>query len=149
MDAAAETPISVETAVAELTLAVGQLLRRLRAESNPDELTWSQTAALSRLEQGGSMTTAELARAEAVKPQSMGPTLAELEREGLVERQPHPTDGRQVLFSLTQNGVEARRKRSAAKQAWLLAEMAKLDPAEQRLLVAAAGLIKRLGEAAQ
>jgi DNA-binding MarR family transcriptional regulator len=138
--------IAVEMAVTELSLAIGQLLRRLRAESNPDELTWSQTVALSRLERAGSMTTAELARAEAVKPQSMGATLVELEREGLIERRPHPTDGRQVLFALTDEGLEARRKRSAAKQKWLLAAMARLDPGEQQTLMSAAALIKRLGE---
>ena len=139
--------ISLETAVAELSLAVGQLLRRLRAESNPDELTWSQTVALARLERAGPTTTADLARAESVKPQSMGATLAELEREGLGERHPHPTDGRQVLFALTGEGVEARRKRSAAKQKWLLAAIARLDRGEQRTLMSAVGLIKRLAEA--
>jgi DNA-binding MarR family transcriptional regulator len=147
MSAPSGRSTSLETAVAELSLAVGQLLRRLRAESNPDELTWSQTVALSRLEKAGSMTTADLARAESVKPQSMGATLAELEREGLVERQPHPTDGRQVLFALTDKGIEARRKRSAAKQKWLLAAMAKLDPDERQTLMSAAALIKRLSEA--
>jgi DNA-binding MarR family transcriptional regulator len=143
----ARSSISLETAVRELSLAVGQLLRRLRAEANPDELTWSETAALARLEKAGQMTTAELARAESVKPQSIGATLAELEREGLVKRRPHPTDGRQILFTLTAEGVEARRKRSAAKQKWLLAAMAKLDPGEQQTLMAAAALINRLGEA--
>jgi len=146
MSASRGTSTSLETVITELSLAIGQLLRRLRAESNADELTWSQTVALSRLEQAGSMTTADLARAESVKPQSMGATLAELEREGLIGRQPHPTDGRQVLFSLTDAGVEARRKRSAAKQKWLLAAMAKLDPGEQQTLISAAALIKRLGE---
>jgi DNA-binding MarR family transcriptional regulator len=138
---------AVETTVTELSLAIGQLLRRLRTETNPDGLTWSQTMALARLEGAGSMTTADLARAEAVKPQSMGATLAELEREGLVERRAHPTDGRQVLFALTDAGVEARRKRSAAKQAWLLAAMDRLDPSEQQTLISAAALIKRLAEA--
>jgi DNA-binding MarR family transcriptional regulator len=137
----------LETLVAELSLAVGQLLRRVRAASNPDELTWSQTVALARLAKAGPLTTADLARAEAVKPQSMGATLAELEREGLVERRPHPTDGRQILFALTEEGVEARRKRSAAKQKWLLAAMARLDPAERQTLMSAVALIKRLGEA--
>lgn len=141
------TSMSLETVVTELSLAIGQLLRRLRAESNPDGLTWSQTVALSRLEKMGPMTTAELARAESVKPQSMGATLAELERDGLVERHPHPTDGRQVLFALTAEGIEARRKRNAAKQKWLLAAMTKLDPDERQTLVSAAALIKRLGEA--
>ena len=146
MSARSGTSISLETSASELSLAIGQLLRRLRAASNPDELTWSQTVALARLERAGTMTTADLARAESVKPQSMGATLAELEREGLVERQPHPTDGRQVLFALTGEGAEARRKRSAAKQKWLLAAMAKLGPDEQQTLMSAVALIKRLGE---
>ncbi|WP_370677227.1 hypothetical protein [Pleomorphomonas sp. PLEO] len=42
-----------ETIVTELTLAVGQLLRRLRAETNPDGLTWSQTTALARTRRAG------------------------------------------------------------------------------------------------
>ncbi|MGH6955813.1 MAG: MarR family winged helix-turn-helix transcriptional regulator [Caulobacteraceae bacterium] len=146
MSGSSDASASLEAAITELSIAIGQLLRRLRAASNPDELSWSQTVALSRLERAGAMTTADLARAEAVKPQSMGATLAELEREGLVERRPHPTDGRQVLFSLTHEGAQARRKRSAAKQKWLLAAMAKLDPDERRLLMTAAVLIRRLGE---
>lgn len=147
MNISTDTSIPLETAISELSQAIGLLLRRLRAESNPDGLTWSQTVALSRLEKAGPMTTADLARAESVKPQSMGATLAELEREGLVKRNPHPTDGRQVLFALTAEGIEARRKRSAAKQKWLLAAMANLDPGERQTLVSAAALIKRLGEA--
>lgn len=146
MNAPPGTPAPLEAAITELSLAIGLLLRRLRAESNPDGLTWSQTATLARLESAGPMTTAELARSESVKPQSMGATLAELEREGLVERRPHPTDGRQVLFSLTDEGVEARRKRSAAKQKWLLAAMARLDSAEQETLMFVAALIRRLAE---
>jgi DNA-binding MarR family transcriptional regulator len=146
MSASPGTSISLETAITELSLVIGQLLRRLRAESNPDGLTWSQTVALSRLEKSGPMTTADLARAESVKPQSMGATLAELEREGLVKRYPHLTDGRQVLFALTAEGLEARRKRGAAKQKWLLAAMASLSPDERQTLMSAAALIRRLGE---
>jgi DNA-binding MarR family transcriptional regulator len=134
----------LEATVTELALAVGQLLRRVRAESNRDGLSWSQTAALARLQAAGAMTTADLARLEQVKPQSMGATLAELEREGLVERTAHPTDGRQVLFALTNAGLEARRKRSAAKHSWLLAAVAELDPEEQQTLADAAALLSRL-----
>src|SRR5882757_269972 len=132
--------LTPEAVVPALTLAVGQLLRRLRADANPDGLSLSQTAALARLEEGGGMTTADLARAEAMKPQSMGTILAGLEQDGLVERAPHRTDRRQVLFSLTASGAEARRKRSLAKQKWLLAAVAKLDPADQQTLLSAAAL---------
>ncbi|WP_234732073.1 MarR family winged helix-turn-helix transcriptional regulator [Acidocella facilis] len=147
MDRSSGMPAPLETAVTELSLAVGQLLRRLRADTNPDGLTWSQTMVLARLDKTGPMTTADLARAEGVKPQSMGATLAELESEGLVSRQPHPTDGRQVLFALTEAGIQARHRRSAAKQKWLLEAMARFTPEERETLMSAVVLIKRLGEA--
>ncbi len=147
MSKAADAPQDLATAVTELRLAVGQLLRRVRAEANPGDLSLPQNAALARLEKAGGATTADLARAESVKPQSMAAILASLEREGLVQRRPHPTDGRQVLFSLTDEGAEARRRHNVAKTDWLLAAMARLEPAEQQTLVSAISLIKRLGEA--
>lgn len=140
------TDAALETIVADLTLAVGQLLRRLRSETNPSELNLSQMSALARLEQGGAMTTADLARAESMKPQSMGTILAGLEQEGLVHRQRHPTDGRQVLFGPTRKGVEEIRQRRIAKRDWLVAATARLDPAELQALVAAIPLIRRIGE---
>ena len=140
-----DTP-PTETAAAELMQAVGVLLRRVRGEAGHEGLSWSQAAAMGRLDRTGPMTTAELARAEMVKPQSMGTLLAELEQNGLVRRQPHPTDGRQILFSLTAAGVEARRQRQAAKLAWLSAAIARFDPDEQRTLVDAIALVRRLGE---
>ena len=141
-----KTTKTLEMAVTELSLATAQLIRRLRAETDTQQLGWTPLAIVARLDKGGPATTADLARAEAVKPQSMGATLALLEREGLVERRPHPTDGRQVLFALTAAGSEARRQRSVAKREWLLAAMAKLTPAEQHILIAASALIRRLGE---
>jgi len=126
---------------------MGVLLRRVRAEAAGAEgPSWSQAAAMSRLDKTGPMTTAELARAERVKPQSMGALLAELEHDGLVRREPHPTDGRQILFSLTDAGVQARRERRAAKVAWLSAAIARFDAGEQRTLADAIALVRRLGQ---
>ena len=138
--------IDLETIATDLSSAIGLLLRRLRHELSADGLSWSQTSALSRLDIGGPTSTAELARAELVKPQSMGVTLADLEQEGLIKRQPHPTDGRQVLFSLTPKGAEVRNKRKIAAQQWLRGAVAQFDPAEQKILISAIGLLKRLGE---
>lgn len=137
---------AAETHAAELMQAVGVLLRRVRGEAGHEGPSWSQAAAMARLDRTGAMTTAELARAEMVKPQSMGTLLAELEQDGLVRRQPHPSDGRQILFSLTDAGIDARRRRQAAKLAWLTAAIAELDAEEQRTLVDAIELVKRLGE---
>ena len=135
-----------ETHAAELMQSVGVLLRRVRGEAGSEGLGWSLASAMARLDKMGPMTTAELARAEAVRPQSMGSFLAELEQEGLVRRDPHPTDGRQILFSLTPAGVAARRQRQAAKLAWLTAAIEQFDPDEQRTLVEAIALVRRLGE---
>ena len=146
MSEGAEPPSSLEQAVTGLLLVTGQLTRRLRAETNLRELTWSQVAIMARLDGAGPMTTADLARAESVKPQTMGGTLAYMEEVGLVERHPHPTDGRQVLFALTAEGVETRRQTRIAKEEWLLRAMPKLDPGEQRTLISAIALIQRLGE---
>jgi DNA-binding MarR family transcriptional regulator len=146
MDVPSDSHVLLETAATELSLAIGQLARRLRTEVNPGELSWSQNATLARLEKAGATTTADLARSEFVKPQSMGTTLGDLEQAGLVQRRPHPTDGRQVLFALTAAGAEARRKRSLARREWLLAAMERLDPADRQTLLAAAALIKQLAE---
>ena len=140
-------PPSLEAAVVELSTAIGQLRRRMRAAANPDELNLSQIATLVRLEQSGWMNISDLARAESMKPQSMGAILASLEEDGLVKRRPHPTDGRQVEFALTPKGAEARRRRSAAKHAWLLGAISTLTPAEQKTLISAIALFKRLGDA--
>jgi DNA-binding MarR family transcriptional regulator len=134
-------------AATELLLVTGQLVRRLRAESNAEELTWSQAAIMARLETNGPMTTADLARAESVRPQSMGGTLLFMEQEGLVERRPHPTDRRQALLALTALGQQARQKAGLAKREWLLKAMSALTTEEQQTLISSIELIRRLGEA--
>jgi DNA-binding MarR family transcriptional regulator len=134
-----------EEAVAELLAAMSLLVRRLKAEARSGELSWSQVAIMARLE-GGAMTTADLARAEGMKPQSMGASLAAMEEEGLVRRKAHPTDGRQILFELTPAGIEGRYRRRLAKREWLLSAIAKLDRDEQKTLFTATDVIKHIAE---
>lgn len=134
-----------ETIAADLMLALGQVVRRIRSEGNPKELNLSQMGTLATLERQGPVTTAGLARMEAMKPQSMKVILAGLEEDGMVERRPHPTDGRQILFVLTAAGAEERRKRSAAKRKWMMAALATFQPKEMVVLEAAIPLIARLG----
>ena len=100
-------PPDLEPALTELTQAIGLLIRRVRAATAAQELSWSESFVLGRLFQAGPTTTAELARAEAVKPQSMRTTIATLEATGLVERKPHPTDGRRIHIQITPQGMAA------------------------------------------
>jgi DNA-binding MarR family transcriptional regulator len=135
-----------DVVASDLTTAVGRLLRRLRAETNPSELALSQMGVLSRLEQSGPMTTADLARAELMKPQSMGVILASLEQEGLIERRPHATDRRQILFVLSAAGAAVRSRHRATKRDWLVGALGELDAAELKALAAVIPIIRRLGE---
>lgn len=136
-----------EALVEELLQSAGLLFRRLRAEGNAAGLTWSQNGVLARLQRGGPATTADLARAENVKPQSMGATMAGLERDGLVVRQPHPTDGRQALYDLTALGIETRMQQRLLKREWLSSVMADLDQPERAALSLALKILRRLAEA--
>jgi len=137
---------NLELDVMELTQAVGMLMRRMRAAAASHGLSLTELAVLARLDRGGPATTADLARAESVKPQSMGATVATLEAMGLVERKPHPTDGRQVNLLLTQKGLALRKSTKEAKRTWLAQAITQLDRQEQETLFAAGAILKRMAE---
>jgi DNA-binding MarR family transcriptional regulator len=130
----------------ELAQSIGLLIRRMRASAGSEELSLSERSVLARLDREGPKTTAELARAEGVKPQSMGATVASLEEAGLVERRPHPTDGRQVILSLSEKGEATRRRILGAKRSWLAQAIGQLSERERETLFKASEIIRRLAE---
>jgi DNA-binding MarR family transcriptional regulator len=134
-----------ETDVVEFIQSMGLLLRRVRAAAASHELSLTESAVLGRLAREGLFTIADLARAEGVKPQSMGTTVGALEEMGLVGRKPHPTDGRQVNIELTAKGAEVRKNAKDAKRAWLEQAVARLDERDRQTLFSAGEIIKRLG----
>ena len=134
----------VATAASELRLVLGQLIRRLRAEYS---FPVAQASVLSRLDGEGAQTTSGLAAAERVRPQSMAQTLAELETAGLIGRRPDPADGRRVLIELTTLGRERVLEARGQREDWLAAAITdELDPEEQRTLLAAVPLLRRLSQ---
>ena len=139
---------SSEVAVEDFAMALGLLVRRMRAGTPPElqEFSWTQQAVLRRLEKNGPASSADLARAEAVKPQSMNTALGLLEKKGLVERKPHPTDGRQINIKLTARGITLRRKTKAAAYAWLSRAIAELGAQERTTLFKSGELFKRMAE---
>jgi DNA-binding MarR family transcriptional regulator len=91
---------------------IGYLLRQashaLRAALDaallPQRLRAPQYAVLSVLAQDPGSSGADLARACNTTPQAMNGVLATLEREGLIERRPHPTHGRILQVTLSDEG---------------------------------------------
>jgi DNA-binding MarR family transcriptional regulator len=133
-------------AIAEgLRRVTGSLKRRFREQSSVGELSWSQLSMLSRLERDGPVTTTTLARAEGVRPQSMGASIAALEELGHVQSMPDPADGRQTLWSVTPRCRALVQAARAARQDWLIAAIRKnFSPTEQDDLARAMKLLERL-----
>ena len=136
----------LEISVSDFIQAIGLLVRRVRTASVSHELSLTEAAVMGRLEKNGPLTTAELARAESMKPQSMGTTVAALEEMGMIERKPHPTDGRQVNIQLTAKGSAVRKSTGDAKRTWLAQAIAQLDERERQTLFKAGEIMKRLVE---
>jgi DNA-binding MarR family transcriptional regulator len=135
----------VSAIVAELRFVVGALIRRMREQIEPNDLTNAQKSVLLRLERDGPTTGSALARAEAMRPQSMGAIIAALEAAGFVTGRPDPTDGRQTIISLTDHFRDFVKANRAAKQDWLSRNLqTKLTAREQEQLATAVKLLKRL-----
>jgi len=132
---------------AELRSVVGKLKRRLQDQSSVGDLTSSQIAVLLRLEKEGPATASNLARAEGMRPQSMGSVIAPLEAAGLLSGTADPNDGRQTLLSLTEACRKLIQESRAARQDWLSRSiLAKLSARDQERLASAIELLKRLAE---
>jgi DNA-binding MarR family transcriptional regulator len=76
----------------------------LDAALRPHDLTPPQYAALSVLARVPGLSGADLARACNITPQATTEVLATLERKHMIERHPHPTHGRILRATLTDEG---------------------------------------------
>ncbi|MFT3905178.1 MAG: MarR family transcriptional regulator [Steroidobacteraceae bacterium] len=146
------TPGDAETSrtlalAGELRRVLGKLSRRLREYSHPQDLTPTQMAVIGRLEREGPATATALARAERMRPQSMGACVAVLQAAGLVAGAPDPADGRQILLSLTPACRELIKDERSARQDWLVQALRQhLAPDEQARLTASVELLRRLAD---
>ena len=128
----------------ELQVAVMRLARRLRAERGDHGLTLTQLACLATLHRHGAMSPSELAAHEKVQPPSMTRTINGLAERGLVHRAPDPTDGRQVVVSLTEDGRELLATDRAQREQWLTQRLSELTPDEREILAQASAILDQL-----
>ena len=87
------------------------------------------------------MTPGALAAKERVQPPSMTRVIASLTDLGLVERSPHPTDGRQIIVSLSAAGNALIADEASAREAWMTEQLSGLDPEQLRVLHDAVAII--------
>ena len=140
-------PLSLEVSrtAGELRAVLGRLYRRLRQTNVVGEMTLPQASVLSLLEREGPATPGVLATRERISPQSMGAILISLEALGLVSRTPDPTDGRCLIISLTEAGLQTVHGARRQKEERLAQALANhFTNEEQQVLMAALPLLERL-----
>jgi len=126
-----------------LAVSVGRLARRLRQERD-SELTATQLSALGTLRMHGPLTPGALAAHEKVQPPSMTRTVNCLAESGLVRREPHDTDRRQVVLHLSDEGAVLLAAERRRRDAWLAQTLRGLSTDERDVLRRAAPLLDKL-----
>ncbi|MFF2083824.1 MarR family winged helix-turn-helix transcriptional regulator [Nocardia sp. NPDC058176] len=127
----------VRALAGELSLSAVRFARRLRGRRADPHISLTQLSALSTLVRDGAMTPGTLASRECVQPPSMTRVIATLTERKLVDRSPHPSDGRQIVIAASRSGQALISDEDNAREEWLTAQLAKL-PAEQIALLAEA-----------
>jgi DNA-binding MarR family transcriptional regulator len=142
-----DTGDSAATAARDLRVVFSRLRRRLRDLAIDDDLTPSQTAALTRLWKEGASSASALADAERVRPQSMATIVAALEQRGLIARTPDSEDGRRQVISLTDEGRRRTESDRQVREEWLArAIQERYSERERRVILDALSLLERLTE---
>lgn len=135
------TPAQLATSLRD---AITRFNRRVRQARPVGDLTATQLSAMTSLELAGALTPRELADSERVQPPTMTKIIAKLEDRGLVQRTPHPTDGRQVILSATEAGRGMLALTERARDEWLTSVLAGLTAQERETLRQAAEILGKL-----
>jgi DNA-binding MarR family transcriptional regulator len=144
------TPTARKISPTELAVvvrdAITRLNRRLRQTRPLGELTIAQISALQSLDAAGALAPRELAEAERVQPPTMTKIVNKLEERGLVQRAPHPTDGRQVVLSPSPAGRAWMESYRRARDEWLARRLGALSADEREILRRAATILNGLAK---
>src|SRR4051812_19395824 len=130
--------------VKSLRSSISRMAREQRAHGNTARMGMAPLLALLTLSKEGPMTPTELATREKVRKPSITRVLAYLENEGLVQREPHPTDGRQVIMVVTPAGTDRLDQDRRQIDAWYASRLGELSPSELEILAKAAPILERL-----
>ena len=123
-----------------------RLTRIIRNQRVDMSVTLTQISAMATLAKRGPMSAGELAACERVQPPSMTKVLANLEERGLVRRDAHPSDKRQAIISVTDEGRALLESERRSRDAWLSQRLAALSPDERALLRDVVPLLDKLAE---
>jgi DNA-binding MarR family transcriptional regulator len=112
-----------------------------------EKLSFTTLSVLDTLACGdGPMRLTELTRTEQVSQPGITQLVTRLEREGLLERRPDPSDGRAVLVHITEAGRRIGRSRHDDRTRHLVPLVAQLTAEERQAIAAALPALTRLAK---
>lgn len=131
-----------------LLASLSVLVRRVRQVPIDGGLTMPERTALSHLDRSGPTTSSALARDVQITAQAMGATLNALRARGLVERRRDPNDGRRVVLTVTEGGLQALKDKRNARAELIARALTSgtFTSTELEQLAAAAPLLERLAQ---
>jgi DNA-binding MarR family transcriptional regulator len=135
-------PSTIADLSRSLAFAVGRANRRMLAAGKG--LGQGHLGALATMYRVGPIRPGDLAQREFVSAPTMTRTLRDLEKLGLVSRQPDSTDGRSILVSVTDEGEHEVLRARSTRAELLAGLLEKLDRSEVEALRDALPALERL-----
>lgn len=145
--------ISTQRADTNTDLDVGVLTRAIENFNRyyirlpaVQKLSFTTLSVLDTLAFSGPKRLTELIKTEQISQPGLTQLITRLERDGLVERRPDPTDGRAALVHITDSGRKIGQTRHEDRGRRLIPLIAQLTPAEREAIAAALPALTRLAE---
>ncbi|WP_433517664.1 MarR family winged helix-turn-helix transcriptional regulator [Nonomuraea sp. CA-143628] len=115
-----------------------------------EKLSFTTLSVLDTLAtRGAPMRLTDLTKTEQVSQPGITQLVTRLERDGLVERRPDPSDRRAVLVHITEAGRQIGRSRHDDRTRHLVPLIAQLTPEQRRAITDALPALTRLAELGQ
>ncbi|MBB6729436.1 MarR family winged helix-turn-helix transcriptional regulator [Cohnella zeiphila] len=134
--------------VADFALVFEELTRILIRLPSIEKLSFTTLSVLHTLSRKSPMRLTSLTATEQVTQSAITQIVTRLERDGLVERRPDPTDGRVVQVHITEAGAKVIDSRRSERIAHLSKFMERLTPEDKQAIASALPALRRLAERA-
>ncbi|WP_127483840.1 MarR family winged helix-turn-helix transcriptional regulator [Paenibacillus ehimensis] len=135
-----------ELNVSDFAMAFEELTRIFIRMPSIEKLSFTTLSVLHTLSLRSPMRLSELIATEQVTQSAMTQLVIRLERDGLVERRPDPSDGRAVLVRITPQGAKVIDSRRTERIMQIGKLMERLTPEERTSIASALPALTRLAE---
>ncbi|MGW2745407.1 MarR family winged helix-turn-helix transcriptional regulator [Streptomyces sp. NPDC001450] len=132
--------------VDDLTRAIENFNRFYIRLASVQKLSFTTLSVLDTLAFRGPTRLTDLVRTEQLSQPGVTQLVTRLERDGLVERRPDPTDGRAVLVHITEEGRKIGQARHADRARHLRPLIDELTSEERRTIAAALPVFAHLAQ---